>query len=166
MSFTRRAFIKLLSLGLLLRYPPALFAEAGLQEHKKILTAFLDTLMPADETPAASELRIDQTLLQKSEENGQYRRLLQHGCNWLEKTAQRQYRAGFANLTEQQRVGIVKSMEQARSRSIARVFFVRVRTDLFEHYYSHPDSWKGLGIDRPPQPEGYPDYDKAPAAHS
>lgn len=166
MSFTRRAFIKLLSLGLLLRYPPVVFAGPGRQDHEKILTAFLDTLMPADETPAASELRIDQTLLQKSDGDRQYRRLLRHGCNWLEKTARQQYRAGFAALSEQQRVRIVELMEQARSRSIARVFFNRVRTDLFEHYYSHPDSWKGLGIDRPPQPEGYPDYDKAPAANS
>ncbi|MDZ7734864.1 MAG: gluconate 2-dehydrogenase subunit 3 family protein [Gammaproteobacteria bacterium] len=166
MSFTRRAFIKLLSLGLLLRYPSAVFAGPGLQDHEKTLAAFLDTLMPADETPAASELRIDQTLLQKSDGDERYRRLLRNGCLWLERTARRKYQSDFTALTGRQRVRIVELMEQARPRTIARVFFHRVRTDLFEHYYSHPESWKGLDIDRPPQPKGYPDYDQPPAAHS
>lgn len=165
MSLTRRAFLKLLSLASLLKYPFTVSAAPSLQDFENTLAAFLDTLMPADETPAASELHIDQTLLRQSEEDGRYGRLLLNGCLWLENMALREYQAPFDSLSERQRVGIVEQMEQARRGTIARVFFSRVQTDLFEHYYSHPASWQGLGIDRPPQPRGYPGYSEPPAAN-
>lgn len=166
MSLTRRAFIKFLSIASLLKYSPSLFAAPSMAGFEKTLALFLDTLMPADETPAASELHIDLALLKKAEANDRYRRLLLNGCLWLENTALDDYQLNFTDLSEQQRIGIVESMEQSETGTIANVFFKRVQTDLFEHYYSHPASWQGLGIEQPPQPQGYPDYDRPPAAMS
>lgn len=166
MAFTRRAFIKLLSLALVLRFPArALAANTG-RDVETILPAFLDTLMPADETPAASELLIDRALLEKAETDNRYRQLLRRGCYWLDAMARKHYQTSFADLSDDQRIHIVELMEQSRSRSLARIFFTRVRNELFEHYYSHPAGWPGLGIERPPQPHGYMDYNKPPAATS
>ena len=166
MSFTRRTFLKLLSLALALPYPGRLFAASMGHDTAAILTAFLDTLMPADETPAASELGVDKTLLDKAETDRRYRRLLTRGCDWLDNMAVNTYQTHFTALTEQQRIHVVKLMERSEPGTLARVFFSRLRTDLFEHYYSQPASWKGLDIDRPPQPNGYPDYNRPPATRS
>lgn len=122
--------------------------------------------MPADETPAATDLNIDRILLKKAETDSRYNKLLQDGCLWLEKMSLIKFKAGFALLEERQRIRVVEIMEQSRNRSLPRVFFERIRLDLFEHYYSQPASWGGLGIDRPPQPYGYPDYHRPPTIHS
>lgn len=166
MSLTRRAFLKLLAVASLLKYSPRLFAAPSLRGFEPTLAAFLDTLMPADETPSASDLNVDRSLLQKAEGDGDYRRLLLNGCLWLENTAHREYQTGFAALEERHRVSIVTLMEQDDAPAIARAFFRRLQNDLFEHYYSRPESWQGLGIDQPPQPRGYPGYSVPPAANS
>lgn len=166
MSLTRRAFVKLLSLASLLKWSPRLFAAPSIQDFESTLAAFLDTLMPADEAPSATELNVDHMLLQKAGGDARYTRLLLNGCLWLENTALREFQSPFAELDESQRARIVAAMEQASSRSLANVFFANVQKDLFELYYSQPASWQGLGIDRPPQPMGYLDYQKPPAATS
>lgn len=166
MSFTRRTFLQFLSLALLLRHPSWLFARQTPPDWENTLTVFLDTLMPADESPAASTLEVDHRLVQLAENDGGYRRMLQNGCQWLELAARREYRTGFTALTETQRIRIVELMEQTRSGTPAQVFFARVQYDLFEYYYSQPASWTGLGIDQPPQPAGYTGYADPPDSGS
>lgn len=160
MSFTRRALLQLLSTALLIQWPWRRLSAAP--DFSTTLTAFIDTLMPADDTPAASALGIDLALQARAENDRRYRSLLQNGCAWLDEIAQRAYGAGFSELPEHQRVRVLEFIEQLAPRSPARVFFRRLQADLFELYYSHPESWPGLGIDRPPQPHGYGDYDRPP----
>jgi len=165
-SITRRAFLSALSLALLVQHPLRLLAGQAPRDWQATLSAFLDTLMPADETPSATSLRVDAALLEMAQTDTRYRRLLRYGCLWLDRTAQREHESAFAVLTERQRTLIVERLEQQAPDSIAGAFFRHVRSDLFEFYYSHPLSRAGLGMDRPPQPQGYPGYHEPPGMTS
>ncbi|MCS3904020.1 hypothetical protein J2T55_002052 [Methylohalomonas lacus] len=160
MPFTRRTLLKLIPLTLLIQWPwRGAFAATGF---KTTLAVFLDTLMPADETPAASELGIDQALLERAAADDRYERLIRNGCGLLDRVSQRAYARDFSELDEAQRIRIVEFFERQGPRTLARAFFRSVRDDLFELYYSQPQSWPGLGMDRPPQPAGYMDYQRPP----
>ncbi len=46
--------------------------------------------------------------------------------------------------------------------SPARRAFARTREDAFAAFYGDPRAWPGIGYRGPPQPEGFPDYDRPP----
>ena len=119
------------------------------------LTAFIDTLIPADATPSASQLGLEPALRRHAAAIENYPRLLELGCEWLDATGMRLHRAGFAALPATRREAVVTLAETSPTNSIARIFFDRVRFDLFGLYYASPASWEGLGFDSPPQPVGY-----------
>ena len=164
MDFTRRTFIRLLSTLPLLSYAPRLLARPSLRDFRTTLVAFLDTLMPADDTPAASDLGVPDKLMSLADSDRRYERLLLNGCLWLDNMALKRHDYEFHALDEWQRVAIVERLETSQAPRFARVFMRRVLADLYEFYYSQPRSWPGLGIERPPQPLGYRDYAKPPAS--
>jgi len=45
-----------------------------------------------------------------------------------------------------------------------RLFYTKFRTLIVKFYYSHPQVWKKLAYDGPPQPRGFMDYAKPPKA--
>ena len=163
MSLTRRTFLKLLSLASLLKYPRYGFPASIQSDHEAILRTLLDIMMPADdESPGAVDLNVDDMLLAKSEGDRRYRSLLIRGCDWLDAAAQEQYQKNFTDLSEQQCIRIIESMEQSAPGTWPHAFFKRIQYDLFELYYSQSASWQGLLIDHPPQPRGYTDYSQPP----
>ncbi len=119
---------------------------------------FIDTLIPEDETPSASQLHMHTKLIGHAKTIKNYPALIRLGCDWLNLHANTTYALTFETLNEQQRIATVLLAEQSALGSIPRLFFDRIRTDLFQFYYADPQSWKGLGINSPPQPAGYPDY--------
>lgn len=160
----RRQF---LSLGLqsvpLLLMGPALSAEpARLSLQHATLLALIDTLIPADETPSASQLGLDRQLMHHAQSIENYMALLALGCQWLDARAEASHGILFRELTEPHRAAIVALAETSQPDSIPRQFFNHVRTDLFNFYYSHPDILPSLGLQGAPQPFGYIDYVHAP----
>jgi hypothetical protein len=127
------------------------------------LPSFVDTLIPADSTPSASQLGLDQALLRHAEGIENYSRLLELGCEWLDKTSTSLHGAAFDGLKDPQREAIVTLAETSAENTIARIFFERVRFDLFGLYYASPASWDGLGISSAPQPKGYLDFTRPPS---
>ncbi len=111
MSFTRRTFIRLLSVVSLLPYAPRLLAGPSLRDFSTTLVAFLDTLMPADDTPSASDLGVPEKLLTLADNDDRYERLLLNGCLWLENLALKRHDTEFQNLDEPSRVAIVELLE-------------------------------------------------------
>jgi len=165
MLLTRRTFIKLVPSALLIIVWPRVFAASRDNLVTRILPVYLDTLMPADETPSATNLQVDRKLLHRADNETRYFRLLVRGCQWLEQTAQEEYAEPFSEISEDQRILIVQRMSAMKHRTLAHEFFRQVQADLFTHYYSHAASWKNLGMDHPPQPLGYPDYHQSPGQH-
>ena len=136
--------------------------EKSPRSRLKSLPVFLDTLIPADSTPSATELGLDQALLRHAANIENYTRLLELGCEWLDNTSMNLHGAPFDDAKPSQREAIVTLAESSAGNAIPKIFFERVRFDLFGLYYASPESWDGLGISSPPQPKGYLDFIKPP----
>ncbi|MBI5925258.1 MAG: gluconate 2-dehydrogenase subunit 3 family protein [Aquabacterium sp.] len=115
------------------------------------LKAFVDHLIPADElTPAASALKVPEVIWQQAQADAELGRLVEVVCRWMD-----QYGEGFAALLPQEREALVTWMSKAPWESPQRRFFHLVRDRAFTLYYTQPASWKGLPMQRPPQPLGH-----------
>lgn len=150
--------VKFLPLAYLLNSYELNAADRTTNSFNATLVAFLDTLIPLDETPAASQMNVDKRLLQQAKAVKNYTKLIELGCYWLDLQAQSTYKHHFASLTADKREQIVRVLESVEAGSIPGQFFSRVLSDSFRLYYSSPESWSGLGISAPPQPLGYPNH--------
>lgn len=164
----RRQFLGLglQSAGLLSIGFPAISAVADASPdfvQQVTLVAFIDTLIPEDETPSASQLGLDNWLLNHAKTIENYTALLALGCKWLDAQAKTLEAAPFSRLPEARRQQLVTLAEVSPPGTIARQFFDHARADLFDAYYTHPAIWPGLGLSGAPQPMGYLDYRSAPA---
>ncbi len=130
------------------------------------LPAFLDTLIPEDISPSASQLNVGPDLIRRARRETGFERLLILGCAWLDEQAQSRGQQKFENLDEAARIAIVETAEQSADRSLPRVFFNAVQQYAFGIYYAHPETWVSLGYGGPPQPVGFPDYAEPPEPRS
>jgi hypothetical protein len=126
------------------------------------LGAWLDTLIPADETPSATQLGVDKLLITSARADGDYLALLTFGRIWLDLQARQHGVAGFAALDADAREAVAARAAGARPGSTQRRFFDITLQDALTCYYQQPASWPGLGYTGPPQPLGYMDYTRAP----
>jgi hypothetical protein len=94
----------------------------------------------------------DEKLWEFSEFDPRFRRLVELGCRWLNLTGG----PPFAELTAEQQIAVVEWMSTSDWNQIPRRFYELVRQAAIELYYSDPAAWRGLPIERPPQPLGYP----------
>jgi hypothetical protein len=124
--------------------------------------AWLDTLIPADEAPSATALGLDAATLAEGPNKSQFLRIATLGCGWLDGEARKLGAAGFVALDQPTRDRIAEAAQNSPPRSMPWAFFNTTRAVAFAHYYARPESWAGLGISRPPQPEGYPDHADPP----
>lgn len=127
------------------------------------LGAWLDTLIPADATPAATQLGVDRKLWAKVQLEPEYDQLLKVGLRWLDAQARARGAANFAVLDEAGREAVTTLAESLGDDKVEHLFFLKTRQDAFAFYYSQPESWVGLAYRGPPQPLGFMDYDQPPA---
>jgi hypothetical protein len=125
--------------------------------NSETLSAFLDVLIPKDETPSASELNTHTKIIAHGYRIENYIVLLQQGLAWLDRQSVTYFMKPYAALStrEQERVTYLASTQDAPS--IVQLFFSRIKNDALFIYYTQPESWKGM-IESPPQPYGYPDF--------
>ena len=126
------------------------------------LPHLLDTLIPRDETGSATDFGIDRRIVDKASRSRRYMRLLRTGCQWLDLEARKTGAGGFADLDPATQEAIVARAADARARSLPRVLFDVTRQDAMRAYYADPASWKALGYEGPPQPDGFMDHAEAP----
>lgn len=135
-------------------------------EHRpslKALGPFLDTLLPEDSTPSATQLGTHSALMEQAHQRRDVARLLELGCGWLDTEARERGATDFAELDEAGREAIVTVAERSPSYSVARAFFNFTQSEAFRYYYAQPAAWSGLGFSGPPQPMGFLDFAKPPA---
>lgn len=138
--------------------PFALLAPA-----EATLRAYVEVLIPADETPSGTALGVDKQLRVVAKGQRDYERLLDLGLAWLNRQARSNYGRNFPELDESGREAVVARAAAADYMTLPRVFFERTRADAFFHYYGRPESWRGMRHYRgPPQPLGFMDYTQAP----
>jgi hypothetical protein len=165
MTINRRRFVRLsLEAGLV---TPAIVSldgpiSAAHAVDADTLRAYVDTLIPADQSPSATQLSVAEKMLARTKEDLRYRTLLEYGCSWLDREAGNVAGARFADVTEPDRERIVARAAGAPPGSPIRVFFDTTRDHAFIHYYATPESWRTIGYSGPPQPVGFPDYARPP----
>ncbi len=125
-----------------------------------VLPEFLDTLIPSDQTPSASQLNVDEDMIDYLQEKLRYKNIVMFGCAWLNKQANEIFSEDFLNLDTQQKIQIVEKLESTKQNQTAQFFFHHIKDKAFEFYYSKPQSWIGLEFHQPPQPLGYNDYNQ------
>lgn len=122
------------------------------------LAAYLDTFIPADETPSATALGVHNEIIATAAADYRFRRLLHKGCSWLDGQARILGAEGFAQLNDGGREQIVALAAAEAQDSLPGILFERLRREAFFHYYGHPLSWAGFPYAGPPQPKGHLDY--------
>jgi hypothetical protein len=127
------------------------------------LPAWLDTLIPADETPSATQLGINADSFAREPQGSSMLRPLQLGCAWLDAEARKLGAAEFSALDPAGRERVAGTAAASPSRTVQRAFFELTQRVAFAQYYARPESWPGLGYSGPPQPAGYPDHAERPA---
>ncbi len=161
-KLTRRDLIRFLAA--LAAYVPAsllLAAPTGETTRKvsiRALGPFLDTLLPEDGTPSATQLGVDKEIVKRMRNNKRFVKILILGCAWLDQQARKLGAEEFALLEAPQQESIVTTAENSASRSLPLVFFSTTQQLAFQHYYAHPESWRDLGYAGPPQPKGFLDF--------
>jgi hypothetical protein len=130
------------------------------------LAAYVDVLIPADQTPSGTALGVDKQVAVAARERRDYQRLLEWGLDWLNSQAQARYGRNFAESDAPGRDAVVAQAAAAEYNSLPRVFFEWTRTKAFFHYYARPESWRGIAQYRgPTQPIGFLDYALPPRPH-
>lgn len=151
----RRRLLKIIGvffLGPAFDISPALAATAPSTLERATFAGFLDVLLPRDAlSGSATDLRVDEELWGLADADARFRRLIELGCQWLNTTGG----PPFTELTAEQQFTVVEWMSHSDWSQIPRRFYVLVRQTAVEVYYSNPAAWRGLPIDRPPQPLGY-----------
>lgn len=164
LTFTRRELLRLLAA--LSAYLPAPLLLAAVTAKDPLAPPafgpYLDTLLPADVSPAATELGLDTIILAGAGRNPKLTRVIQLGCAWLDLQATQGGAVDFTGLDETGRIAIVTTAEKSAGRSLPHVFFTATRNLAFREYYVQPAAWKDLGYNGPPQPAGFPGHDRAP----
>jgi Gluconate 2-dehydrogenase subunit 3 len=168
MQPSRRRLLGLsLSAALVVDFRAALSAVISPQRRGGVdplraLPAFVDTLIPADESPAATALGVDRRLVARAGRSPRYRRVLNAGCAWLDRGAQARAGLDFFNLPPRLREDLTAIAASSAAKSLPRVFFDVVREDAYTLYYADARSWAVLGYGGPPQPDGFRDFADPP----
>lgn len=123
-----------------------------------VLVAAVDTLVPADDTPGASELGAPSRVARWMGAERRTRLLLQMGLRRLDRVAQRQGKPGFAELAADDRAAVLGRFEAGEHGRAGRALFEGLRYHTMRAYYASPDAWPGVGFNGPPQPRGYPGF--------
>jgi hypothetical protein len=170
----RRRFLKsgivavALSLLAALGYKLKLFEKKNTQvtplssSEEQALTAYIDTLIPTDDTPGALDLGIHHKVSERARQNRYLRKRIKKGIIWLNKQAKNKYKEPFHNIATEQREQIVELSEKAPKRSAEFKFYLKIRNEAFHWYYADARTWKFLCYDGPPQPKGFMNYEHPP----
>jgi hypothetical protein len=97
--------------------------------NSETLSAFLDVLIPKDETPSASELNTHTKIIAHGYRIENYIVLLQQGLAWLDRQSVTYFMKPYAALStrEQERVTYLASTQDAPS--IVQLFFSLIKND-------------------------------------
>jgi hypothetical protein len=160
----RREFLRLLA-GMAAWLPaPMLLAAVpgGKPEPPPAFGPYLDTLLPEEGSPSASQLGLDQSIIAGASGDPRLQRLVELGCAWLDQQARRRGAADFAGLEEAERIALVRIAERASGRTLPNAFFAHTIYLAYQEYYTNPAAWESLGFAGPPQPRGFMGHDRAP----
>ena len=126
--------------------------------------AFLDTLLPGTDLPSWRATRVMPRLLDELSAERKTRRALAEGVEWLDAEARRRTGTRFSLAGEETRIAVVAAAEASSLGSIPAFFYRVTRDRAVRLHYSHSAAWRKIGLAHEPQPDGYRDFEDAPAS--
>jgi len=142
-------------------------------EEFRTLEAVCDRIMPQppgepdNRPPVALAAMIDTKLFEDKGDGYRDHRLPPLGEAWrcglagIEAEARRRHNAGFAELEETERDGLLRMTQEGKIAGdwggmLPDLFFAkRLVPDIVSAYYSHPTAWNEIGFGGPAAPRGY-----------
>ena len=119
---------------------------------RELLTAVVDRIIPpGDGVPGAGEVGVEAHVEGISGVSPQTRALLTNGLKVIEAVSGTTYSQGFVNLSEDDRMAVLKQVESQEPE-----FFAALVRETYSGYYSNPVVLRAKGLPlSAPQPEGY-----------
>ena len=139
----------------------AMGQASDIKNRPSTLGAFLDTLIPSDETASATEAGILNPYLEWLDDDSFFKEVSFQVSNWLNEEALLISEKTFTLLEEVSRIRLLTELETLPIYTVGRTFFDSSRNQAFSLYYSRQESWQSLVLSRPPQPIGYLKYYEA-----
>jgi hypothetical protein len=160
MFVSRRRFLLLGVLGTFLGFAGRVLGQrTSVRAFDRDLRAWLEVLIPSDAiSPGAGALQLELELIQVAQLKPKGSSLLLAGIYWAQQEASVLGADSFSQLSSAQAETVVAKAAAAERGTVARSFFEYSFGETKRLYYAKPESWRGLGITRPPQPMGYMDY--------
>ena len=100
---------------------------SGKPDQWQTLRAYLDTLIPADESPSATQLGVTEQMLSRMEANPRSRQFITQGCAWLDAQAKQYGAAHFAALSDAQREQVVSLAATGKAGVLGKCFLIARR---------------------------------------
>lgn len=167
MTTRRRFFSKVaaLAVGLLGVTACGKETETSLSSEpdRKLLDAFVDTIVPNDQDPGAVEAGVTDKLLVRFEEKQEEKKNAMAMLASIDLIANNKFNTGFKNLNLDQREKVLYIFQHSRDKKDqpARNTLQHLRTRIIRSFYLSPAGRTMLAY-TPPYPMGYPDYNSPP----
>ncbi len=126
------------------------------------LRAYATIFLPPAGMSAEAMAELVQDLVAAADTDRSLRRVLRRGMAWLEARAGESGAADYAAMAPDLAARVLPAAASAAPGSVPRVFYERLRWELFRRYYARPQTLAALKLSGPPQPLGFPDYTRAP----
>ncbi|MHC4709171.1 MAG: gluconate 2-dehydrogenase subunit 3 family protein [Planctomycetota bacterium] len=122
-------------------------------QRRDLLRDVLDEIIPASEDgrfPGAGRLGVGERLTTMLAERPELEPLFEAGLASIRRRAEERDAAGFGALPRSERVAVLREVEASEP-----AFFGIVLMQAYLGYYSHRQVADLLGVQSPPQPDGY-----------
>jgi hypothetical protein len=139
-------------------------STAGFELDRKLLDAFVDTIVPKDQDPGAVEAGMADELLERFEKKPEEKKKAMDMLNTIDNVAIKKFNNPFKKLKLEHREKVIDLTLRSRDRKYtpARSTIHKLRTRIVWSYYLSPTGQAMLGYN-PPFPLGYPDYNQPPS---
>lgn len=164
MMFRRELFRRLTGLLLLSSadlLSPRQVARARDSDVGGTVSAIVDHLVPAADLPGAVALAIDRQILATSDADPEFSALLLNGIRWFDIAAGDLRALNFRDLAAAEQRSLLERAEQGDV-SDGALLFASLRRKTMLLYYAHPRVVAAFSYAGPPQPDGFPDFEKPP----
>jgi hypothetical protein len=128
-------------------------SEEDRTQRRDLLRDVLNEIIPASEDagfPGAGELGLGESLTEMLAQRPELEPLFEAGLASVRRLAEGRDARGFGALPRSERVAVLREVEASEPG-----FFGVLRMQTYLGYYSHREVTELLGVQNPPQPDGY-----------
>jgi len=138
-------------------------SKSSTEPDRKLLDAFVDTVIPKDQDPGAVEAGVTDELLTMFEKKQEMKQMTIYMLTAIDVTAYKKFSTSFKKLELDQREKVLQLILHSRDKKDhpARKTIHQLRGRIVRFFYLSPTAREMLAYTAP-YPMGYPDYNSPP----